>query len=112
MSKARQPASELAGSVGTLTKELPIRLLNCSVSGCLLEVSAHMEVGTVASLRLWWNNQELVEDVQVVRCQPLEGAGSRHHVGVEFLRTVPLDERSLRSAIWRGTLSVLAESSD
>jgi hypothetical protein len=109
MSETRHPTASQPASVGTLTKELPIRVLNCSVSGCLLEASARMEVGTVASLQLRWSDKELVEDVQVVRCQPLEGAGPRHHIGVEFLGTVPLDERSLRSAVWHGTLSARPE---
>jgi PilZ domain len=101
-----------SAAVGTLSKELPIRVINCSASGCLVEASSRVDVGTIASLRLKWSNQELAEDVRVVRCQALEGAGRRHHVGVEFLRTVPLDERSLRGAIWLGTLNVLPEGGD
>jgi hypothetical protein len=36
--------------------------------------------------------------VQVVRCQPIAGAGERFHVGAQFLWTRPLHTQSLRGA--------------
>jgi PilZ domain-containing protein len=85
--------------LGVLTRERQIRLLNCSVSGCLLETSCRLPVGAIVSLRVTIEGRELTDDVQIVRCQPIAGAGETYHVGAEFLWTQPLDRQSLRSAL-------------
>ena len=93
-----QPGNRL----GVLTREVEVRVLNCSASGCLVESTRQLAVGTIASLRLAMGDQEFVEDVQVVRCQQIEGAGSLYHVGAEFLWTAVPGERSLRRAMHAG----------
>ena len=85
--------------LGVLTRERPVRLLNCSVSGCLLETNWRLQVGAIASIRVSINGRELTDDVQVVRCQSIAGAGERFHVGAQFLWTQPLHDRSLRGAM-------------
>ena len=85
--------------LGVLTRERNVRLLNCSVSGCLLETNWRLQVGAIASIRVSINGRELADDVQIVRCQPIAGAGERFHVGAQFLWTQPLQERSLRGAM-------------
>jgi hypothetical protein len=67
-----------------LTKEFRVQVLNCSSSGCLFETRSRMEVGTIASLRLLWNGEEFVEELRVVRCRQIEGAGSVYHVEPSF----------------------------
>lgn len=74
-------------TVGVLAREVDVRMLNFSHSGCLLESRASMKVGTVGTMRLTLNGKQHVEDVQVVRCQEIQGAGSVYHVGVRFLWT-------------------------
>jgi hypothetical protein len=86
---------EPALSVAVLEKETTVRVLNCSTSGCLLEMAIPIELGTIAALRLPWQAQELADDLQVVRCQPIEG-GSRYHVGAAFLWTTPPRQGSFR----------------
>jgi hypothetical protein len=100
-SYAVAPATRLI--LGVLGKEVAVRLLNGSLSGCLLETSAPVEVGTVASLRATINGNEFVDDVQVVRCQQIEGAGSIFHVGAQFLWTASPHHRSLRHVMRRGS---------
>jgi hypothetical protein len=85
--------------LGVLTRERQVRLLNCSVSGCLLESHARLPVGAIASIRVTIEGCELRDDVQIVRCQPIAGAGETYHIGAQFLWTQPLDRRSLRSAL-------------
>ena len=90
--------------LGVLTRERDVRLLNCSVTGCLLETKSHVPVGAIASIRVTMHGRELTDDVQIVRCQPIAGAGDTFHVGVQFLWTQPLHKRSLRRAqriAWR-----------
>jgi len=91
--------------LGVLTRERQVRLLNCSVSGCLLETGCRLPVGAIASIRVSIEGRELSDDVQIVRCQPIAGAGETYHVGAQFLWTQPLDNQSLRSAL-RGSVSL------
>jgi hypothetical protein len=47
------------------------------------------------------NGVEFVDDVQVVRCQQVEGAGSIFHVGAQFLWTETPNQYSLRQVLRR-----------
>jgi hypothetical protein len=85
--------------LGVLTRERQVRLLNCSISGCLLETSCRLPVGATASIRVIIEGRELTDEVQIVRCQPIAGAGDTYHVGAQFLWTQPLSRQSLRSAL-------------
>jgi hypothetical protein len=85
--------------LGVLTRERHVRLLNCSVSGCLLETSCRLPVGATAIIRVTIEGRELSDEVQIVRCQPIAGAGDTYHVGAQFLWTLPLSRQSLRSAL-------------
>jgi hypothetical protein len=82
--------------LGVLTRECHVRVLNCSVSGCLMETTRRLEVGAIASVRVVIEGRELTDDVQIVRCQPIAGAGAVYHVAARFLWTHPLDNRALR----------------
>jgi hypothetical protein len=86
--------------LGTLTRSCHMRVLNCSVSGCLIETNCQIDVGAVASIRVVINGRELSDDVQVVRCQRIAGAGSIYHIGAQFLWTTPPGASSLRAALW------------
>jgi len=86
--------------LGMLTRSHRMRVLNCSVSGCLIETNCQIDVGAVASIRVVINGRELSDDVQVVRCQRIAGAGSVYHVGAQFLWTTPPGASSLRAALW------------
>jgi hypothetical protein len=87
--------------LGVLSKDFRIRLLNCSSSGCLVETTSPIEVGTVGTLRLNIDGRKLTELVQIVRCHRIEGAGSLYHAGAEFLWTALPDTGSLRRVIRR-----------
>jgi hypothetical protein len=98
--------------VGVLRRELHVRLLNVSGSGCLLESQLRVVPGTIGTLRLLLGEDEYSDDVRIVRCQPVEG-GSIYYVGAEFVWTAPLHQRSLRrvanrsgSELGAGTSSV------
>jgi len=87
--------------LAVLGKEFSIRLLNASPSGCLLQTNSPIEVGTVATLRVALDGRDFIDDVQVVRCQPVEGAGARFNVGAQFLWTNAPGRLSLRQAMMR-----------
>jgi len=96
--------------LGVLTRVCHMRVLNCSVSGCLLETNRRFEVGSIASIHVVIDGRELVEDVRIVRCQSIAGAGSVYHIGAEFLWTTPPSVRSIRAALWQKPLSEQAQS--
>jgi hypothetical protein len=89
--------------LGVMTRERHVRLLNCSVSGCLLETHYRLQVGAIASVRVVIEGREFSDDIQVVRCQPIAGAGDTYHVGAQFLWTHPMDNRSLRSEFYKSS---------
>ena len=91
--------SRVFDQLGVLTRERQVRLLNCSVSGCLLETNCRLPVGAIASIRVTIDGRELIDDVQIMRCQAIAGAGDTYHVGAQFLWTQPLVRQSLRSAV-------------
>ncbi len=87
--------------MGVLARDFEVRVLNCSPSGCLLETKAPMEVGTVGSLTLVIDGQQLLDHLVVVRCQHIEGAGSVYHVGAQFLWLGSLTRHTLRGTLGR-----------
>jgi hypothetical protein len=84
---------------GVLNKEWRIRFLNWSLSGCLIESPTRIDVGSVVSVTLVIDGCEFIDQMQVVRCQALEGSSSLCHVGAQFLWTTATDSRSLRSIV-------------
>ena len=94
--------------LGALTRELRVRVLDISGSGCLIESQRRLEVGAVATLRVHFGGEEYDDDIQVVRCQAIRGAGSLYHVAVRFLQTTPGHAGSVRHAVrsqWRSWLA-------
>jgi PilZ domain len=81
--------------VAVLGREIPVRLVNMSGSGCLVAATSALHEGATASLRLDFGNVEYTDDVRVVRCTRIEGS-SEYHLGMEFLWTTAPGERSMR----------------
>ena len=73
--------------LSVLARDFQARMLNYSPSGCLLETNAPLEIGTVGTLQFVIDGKEFADDVLVVRCQSIEGAGSLYQVGAKFLWT-------------------------
>ena len=82
--------------IGVLDRDLRVEVAEISRSGCLLETSAAIPVGTVATLSVEIAGAVYTEDVRVARCQVLPGAGERHYVGVAFLPLGRPGRQSLR----------------
>ena len=82
--------------LGVLSRDLSVRLLEISRGGCLLESSHFVPVGTLGALSVVVDGTEYDDEVRVVRCQLVPGAGNTHRVGVEFLTLQLAGNRSLR----------------
>ena len=87
--------------VGVLTREVRVRLVNISSSGCLLESTSRLEPGTAGDLRIRVGDAVYADNVRIARVQQVQGAGSTWHVGAEFLWTTQPGTRSLRRAVTR-----------
>jgi hypothetical protein len=99
MIETQDIATSAADRIGILARDFRARILNYSATGCLLETNSRLEIGTVGTLRVIVDGREAVGDVQVVRCQPIEGAGSLFHVGAKFLWTAAYGRNSLALAL-------------
>ena len=108
----RPTVSRVEDAVGVLAREFPVHLLNCSASGCLIESRSPIPVSTAGTLRICWNGEEFTEDIRVVRCQQIEGAGSIYHVGAQFLWTRMPGRGSLRHACRQAGGSLVDERPD
>jgi hypothetical protein len=82
--------------VGVLGRDVPVRLLNISGSGCLVESSARIEEGATGSLLVNLNGETYRDEVRVARCLQIQGAGATCQLGIAFLWMAPPTGRSLR----------------
>lgn len=87
--------------LAALTTNVRVRVLNCALSGCLVESPRPLTVGSVATLRITFSMGEFEDTVRVVRCQAITGAGAVYHIGAEFLTAMPPAAGSLRSLFRR-----------
>jgi hypothetical protein len=108
MIDTQEIASSAADQMGILARDFRARILNYSATGCLLETNSRLEIGTVGTLRVVVDGREVVGDVQIVRCQPIEGAGSLFQVGAKFLWTAAHGGDSLRLALHLSSIPAAA----
>jgi hypothetical protein len=91
----------VADAIGVIRREMRVRLLDISMSGCLLEADAPLRVGDVGTLLMVLDALEYHDGVRVTRCDAAPHATGRHHLGVQFLWTDVPPERSIRRAAGR-----------
>ena len=80
---SEQPSSREQATLIVFQQKLPVQLLNISRSGCLLQASRPVRVGTVGRLRVTFDNAEYADDVRVARCEP--GKDATFELGLELL---------------------------
>jgi hypothetical protein len=85
--------------VAVLGRDVDVRLVDISGSGCLLESDCRLAEGTIGSLRVRFEGTDYEDDVRIMRCRKFEGARGGFHLGVEFLWTTSPGERSLRRVL-------------
>jgi pilus assembly protein Flp/PilA len=82
----RTVGGAIEGRLGTLVSTTPMRLLDISRTGCLLETSSRVEAGATGNISVDLEGRTLTDDVRITRCQRLQGSNG-YHLGAEFLRT-------------------------
>jgi hypothetical protein len=82
-----------------LIRDIPVSLLNVSLSGCLLESRTRLQTPVAGQLRVIVNGEARVDDIRLSRCVFVEGSGVVYRAGAEFLWIELPGERSLRRAV-------------
>ena len=85
--------------VAVLGRDVAVRLIDISGSGCLVQSETRIAEGTTGTLRLSYDGVEYVDDVRVVRCQPPTAGDSYYRVGAQFLWTSQPGQQSLRRLV-------------
>ena len=75
---------------GMLAREVPMRLIDISRTGCLLESRQRIEDGTVGELQLQVQRETFADDIRVTRCLLVEGSG----------KTESFDFRQGQTEVW------------
>lgn len=78
---------------------MSVRVLTLSGSGCVIESRRPVEPGTSGVLRISVGGRAYQDEVQIVRCRALAGAGDRYRLSVEFLWVTQPRDDSLRSMV-------------
>jgi hypothetical protein len=96
---------------GLLVVDTPVRVLDISPTGFLLEAARHSAAGTVGLLRVQVDGQAYEGEIRVIRCSAMEGGAERHRLGTEFLRTRRVPHGSaLRTAFLAMIRTVTSDS--
>ena len=66
---------------GVLGRQVPVRLVNFSASGCLLQGASSLEPQSIGRLKVVFDGEQYGDDVRVARCHEVPGAGSLYSVG-------------------------------
>ena len=92
-------AGAIERRVAVIVRELPVRLVNCSRSGCLVEADRPLAVGTAGTMTLEIEGHDVTDHILVVRCQPIAGAGTLHHIGARLLWVAAPTAQTIRHAL-------------
>jgi c-di-GMP-binding flagellar brake protein YcgR len=85
------------GLTGTARAEVPARLLDLSLGGALLDLSAALEVGAIHDFALQLDSEVLWVQGEVRRCRQVRPDG--FEVGVQFIGIHPHDQRRLQTYV-------------
>ena len=85
--------------VAVVGRKVSVRLIDLSNSGCLLQSATGLLEGTIASLRVSYEQDYYVDDVRVMRCQAPANGDNWFRIGVQFLWTSHPHARSLRRLV-------------
>jgi hypothetical protein len=82
--------------LGALVRRLPIRVVDISAVGCLLESALPVDAGTVALLALQIGGRRYVDAIRITRSVRLSGGIWTYRFGAEMLALTPPSVHTLR----------------
>jgi hypothetical protein len=83
----------------TVVRSVPVRLVEVSRRGCLVECPTRLEPGASGLLSVKLAGSMRFDDLRVSRCPQRVGGGTVYRVGAEFLNTRRLGRRTVRTAV-------------
>ena len=85
--------------VAVLGRDIAVRLVDISNSGCLLQSETRLANGTTGTLKLSYGGVDYADDVRIMRCQTPNAGDNWFRLGAQFLWTTHPGERSLRRVV-------------
>lgn len=85
--------------LAVLGRDVAVRLIDISGSGCLLQSETRLVEGTTGTLRLSYGGTDYADDVRIMRCQAPNAGDNWFRLGAQFLWTAHPGERSLRRVV-------------
>jgi len=82
--------------IGAVIRRVPIRVIEISVSGCVWETPARLDVGTVGFVEVQGGHGCRSEAVRLLRSSKLPGTIWQYQAAAEFLTLGPVSVESLR----------------
>ena len=82
--------------VAAISRRVPVRLVEVSVSGCLWDAPAPLDEGSVGFVEVRTPGQHRTEAVRVLRTLRAVASSWPYRMAVEFLTLAPLSPESLR----------------
>jgi c-di-GMP-binding flagellar brake protein YcgR len=83
---------------GTARAQVPAHLVDLSLGGALVRLSANLEVGAVHDFVLQLDEESVWVQGEVKRCRPRDGA---FEAGIEFIGIDPHDQARLKQYLTR-----------
>jgi hypothetical protein len=87
--------------VGVLTRTLPVRVVQVSDAGCLLESPCRLDVGAGAELRVQLEGETWADHIRVRHCSQTGPADGAYLTGAEFVWSRPVQHACLRNVLGR-----------
>ncbi len=85
--------------VAVLGRDVTVRLIDISNSGCLLQSATRLADGTTGTLKLSYDGVDYADDVRIMRCQTPNAGDNWFRLGAQFLWTTHPGEFSLRRVL-------------
>jgi hypothetical protein len=84
---------------GLLVRQIPVRLVNLSLSGFLLESDSELDIGSTGELQVDLGGAKYSDQVRVARTVARPGATHPYHLGGEFSWGKRPTQDSMRLAV-------------
>ena len=87
--------------IGVILRDIPVRVLDASASGCLVESREPLPEGAVGLLEITGEEGRTVEPLRIRRSTEIAGGATRFRAGAQFLPLGAPGPRSVRNQLAR-----------
>lgn len=87
--------------IGVIVRDIAVRVLDASASGCLVESREPLPEGAIGVLEITGNEGRTVEPLRISRSTVIAGGSTRFRAGAQFLPLGAPGPRSVRNQLAR-----------